>query len=81
MSLPVVKCSQKEILMLPAPTSVPPADTPVYDTLDVAWATGESPATVRRRCAEGKYPHNRWGRNLRFTARDLDLILALGRRP
>lgn len=58
-----------------------PAEVAEYDTADVAFATGQSKSTVRRHCASGKYPHSRWGRDIRFTARDLDFILTLGRRP
>jgi hypothetical protein len=60
---------------------VPPNQVPKYDTATVAGWTGESQATVRRRCAAGQYPHSRFGRALRFSLNDVYEILATARRP
>ncbi len=66
-----------------AATEAPPVPRerrPRHDVDLVAGLTGLSPATVRRRCADGTFPHfNFGGRAIRFSDVDVETILAAAR--
>lgn len=55
---------------------VPRERRPRHDVELVSGLTGLSPATVRRRCADGTFPHSRFGGAIRFSDVDVEVILA-----
>lgn len=60
--------------------AVPPHLVPKHDVATLVDLTALSEATVRRRCAEGQWPHSRFGNAIRFSDHDVALILAAARR-
>lgn len=54
---------------------IPAHLVPKHDVTTLSDLTALSEATVRRRCAEGQWPHSRFGNAIRFSDHDVELIL------